>query len=113
MELGLFLYGFVIFPGVGLSLGAGDGVRDSAKEGVQVPEPSAIEGILQAIVDAMEARDAAEPDLPVWESNARLKAAEADLLALYRKNARGRTRVVAIEIETVDAPASPLSVEVA
>jgi hypothetical protein len=78
-----------------------------------VPEPSAIEGILQAIVDAMEARDAAEPDLPEWESNARLKAAEADLLALYRKSARSHARLVAIDIETDESPASPLSVEVA
>jgi hypothetical protein len=54
-----------------------------------VSEPSAIEGVLQAIVDAMEAREAAEPDLPEWESAARLRAAEADLLALYRESARG------------------------
>ncbi len=76
-----------------------------------MPEPSAIEGVLQAIVDAMEAREAAEPDLPQWESEARLRAAEAELLALYRKSTRGRRRIVAIEIETVEA--SPLSVEVA
>jgi len=80
---------------------------------VPVSEPSAIEGILQAIVDAMEARDAAEPDLPEWESNARLKAAEADLLALYRKSARRSGRVVAIDIETGDSSVSALSVEVA
>jgi hypothetical protein len=76
-----------------------------------VPEPSAIEGILQAIVEAMEAREAAEPDLPGWESAARLRAAEADLLALYRESAPRRRRMIAIDIETVEA--SPLSVEVA
>ena len=78
-----------------------------------MPEPSAIEGILQAIVDAMEARDAAEPDLPEWESNARLKAAEADLLALYRRSAHRHARPVAIDIDAGDAQASPLSAEVA
>jgi hypothetical protein len=76
-----------------------------------VSEPSAIEGVLQAIVDAMEAREAAEPDLPEWESAARLRAAEADLLALYRESARGRRRMVAIDIETAEV--SPPSVEVA
>jgi hypothetical protein len=35
-----------------------------------VPEPSAIDGVLRAIVEAMEAREAAEPDLPEWEANA-------------------------------------------
>jgi len=78
-----------------------------------MPEPSAIEGILQAIVDAMEAREAAEPDLPAWESAARLKAAEADLLAFYRRSARGPRRMVAIDIETGEGQSSPLSSEVA
>ena len=78
-----------------------------------MPEPSAIEGILQAIVDAMEAREAAEPDLPAWESAARLKAAEADLLEFYRRSARGPRRLVVIDIETSEVQASPLSVEVA
>ena len=51
-----------------------------------MPEPSAIEGVLRALVEAMEAKEAAEPDLPEWEANARLRAAEANLLRLYRES---------------------------
>ncbi len=89
-----------------------------------MPEPSAIEGVLQAIVEAIEAREAAEPDLPAWEANARLRAAEANLLALYRCDGPTRARRVAIEIQTGRAPtavtiegdhiaADPASAEVA
>ena len=75
-----------------------------------MPEPSAIEGVLQAIVEAMEAREAAEPDLPAWEANARLRAAEANLLALYRQSGQNRARRVAIDIQTDRTPTA-VSVE--
>ena len=78
-----------------------------------MPEPTAVEGILRALVEAMEAREAAEPDLPGWEANARLRAAEEDLLRLYRASGRIRTQRVAIDIEAgVDEDASN-TVEVA
>ena len=77
-----------------------------------MPEPSAIEGVLRALVEAMEAREAAEPDLPEWEANARLRAAEASLLRLYRESGRPAPHRVAINIE-VAAPVEPSAVEVA
>lgn len=67
-----------------------------------MPEPSAIEGCLRALVEAMEAKEAAEPDLPEWEANARLRAAEEDLLRLYRESGRARPGRTAIEIEADD-----------
>ena len=82
------------------------------KEGL-VPEPSAIEGVLRALVEAMEAREAAEPDLPEWEANARLRAAEASLLRLYRESGRNQPRRVGIEIEASHAAFGPTAVEVA
>jgi hypothetical protein len=78
-----------------------------------VPEPSAIEGVLRALVEAMEAREAAEPDLPEWEANARLRAAEASLLRLYRETGRPQTHRTAIDIETSHVPVDPTAVEVA
>lgn len=78
-----------------------------------MPEPSAIEGILRALVEAMEAREAAEPDCPEWEANARLRAAEKNLLRLYRESGRLHTHRIAIEIETGYAPVEPTAVEVA
>lgn len=86
-----------------------------------MPEPSAIEGVLQAIVEAIEAREAAEPDLPAWEANARLRAAENNLLALYRQSGHSRNRRVAIDIQSGRTPTafsvepdhSPASAEVA
>jgi hypothetical protein len=81
-----------------------------------VPEPSAIEGVLRALVEAMEAREAAEPDLPEWEANARLRAAEERLLQLYRESGQTGRRVVAIEIESAEpavGPGEPTAVEVA
>jgi hypothetical protein len=78
-----------------------------------MPEPTTVEAILRALVDAMEARECAEPDLPAWEANARLRAAEASLLRLYRAAGRPQTRLVAIDIETAQAPAEPTTVEVA
>ena len=80
---------------------------------VPVPEPSAIDGVLRAIVEAMEAREAAEPDLPEWEANARLRAAEASLLRLYRENGHPQAHRVAIEIEVGAQTSEPLAVEVA
>jgi hypothetical protein len=77
-----------------------------------MPEPSAIEGVLRALVEAMEAREAAEPDLPEWEANARLRAAEASLLQLYRDSGRPVAHRVAIEIE-VATSVEPSAVEVA
>jgi hypothetical protein len=81
------------------------------KEGL-VPEPSAIEGVLRALVEAMEAREAAEPDLPEWEANTRLRAAEASLLRLYRESGRPATHRVAINIEVAEQ-IEPSAVEVA
>lgn len=78
-----------------------------------MPEPSAVEGVLRAIVEAMEAREAAEPDLPEWEANARLRAAEASLLRLYRESPRPVSHHVAINIEVSSAPVEPTAVEVA
>lgn len=62
---------------------------------VPVPEPSAVEGALRSLIEAMEAREAAEPDLPGWEANARLRAAEQDLLKLYHESGRIRSGHVA------------------
>jgi hypothetical protein len=76
-------------------------------------EPSSIEGVLRAIVEAMEAREAAEPDLPEWEANARLRAAEASLLQLYRTSAGRQHERVAIDIEVGHAQVEPTAVEVA
>ncbi len=78
-----------------------------------MPEPSAIEGVLRALVEAMEARDAAEPDLPEWEANARLRAAEASLLRLYRESGRPVAHRVAVGIEVSTATVEPTAVEVA
>ena len=80
---------------------------------VPVPEPYAIDGVLRAIVEAMEAREAAEPDLPEWEANARLRAAEASLLRLYRENGHPQSHRVAIDIEIASAMVEPTAVEVA
>lgn len=78
-----------------------------------MPEPSAIDGVLRALVEAMEAREAAEPDLPEWEANARLRAAEASLLQLYRDSGRQAAHRVAIDIEIAHNPVGPTAVEVA
>jgi hypothetical protein len=78
-----------------------------------MPEPSAVEGVLRAIVEAMEAREAAEPDLPAWEANARLRAAEASLLQLYRESPRPVNHRVAINIEVSSASVEATAVEVA
>lgn len=78
-----------------------------------MPEPSAIEGVLRSLVEAMEAREAAEPDLPEWEANARLRAAEEKLLKLYRENGRMRSVRVAIDIEVHQASTESTAVEVA
>jgi hypothetical protein len=78
-----------------------------------VPEPSAIDGVLRAIVEAMEAREAAEPDLPEWEANARLRAAEANLLRLYRESGHQETHRVAVEIDVAYSPVGPTAAEVA
>jgi hypothetical protein len=79
-----------------------------------VPEPSAIDGILRALVEAMEARESAEPDLPEWEANARLRAAEANLLRLYRETGHpANHRGVAIDIDVSHVAVGPTAVEVA
>lgn len=77
-----------------------------------MPEPSAIEGILRSLVEAMEAREAAEPDLPAWEATARLRTAEANLLRHYRESGRTHSARVAIDID-VDGSTEPTAVEVA
>jgi hypothetical protein len=79
---------------------------------IPVPEPSAIDGVLRAIVEAMEAREAAEPDMPEWEANARLRAAEASLLRIYRESGRQSSRAP-IGIEIAISPVEPTAVEVA
>lgn len=78
-----------------------------------MPEPSTIEGVLRSLVEAMEAREAAEPDLPEWEATARLRAAEASLLQLYRASGRRETHRVPIDIEVSHTPVGPTAVEVA
>jgi hypothetical protein len=80
-----------------------------------VPEPTTVEGVLRALVEAMEAKEAAEPDLPEWEANARLKAAEAKLLSLYRESGRSPSHHrVAIDIEVTHTGSyEPTAVEVA
>ena len=65
------------------------------------------------MVEAMEAREAAEPDLPEWEANDRLRAAEASLLRLYRESGRQATHRVAVDIEIDHTPVGPTAVEVA
>ena len=76
-------------------------------------EPSSIDGVLRAIVEAMEAREAAEPDLPEWEATARLRAAEASLLQLYRTSGGRPQDRVAIDIEVGHAQFEHTAVEVA
>ena len=78
-----------------------------------MPEPSTIEGVLRSLVEAMEAREAAEPDLPEWEANARLRAAEASLLQLYRESGHRDSHRVAIDIEMAHNTVGPTAVEVA
>ncbi len=78
-----------------------------------MPEPSAVEGVVRALVEAMEARESAEPDLPEWEANARLRAAEAHLLQLYRGSSRPPAELVAIDIEVGQSQVGPTAVEVA
>lgn len=78
-----------------------------------MPEPTAIDGVLRALVEAMEARECAEPDLPEWEANDRLRAAEASLLQLYRESGHPGPGRVAIDIEIAHVPVGPTAVEVA
>jgi hypothetical protein len=80
---------------------------------VPVPEPSAIEGVLRSLVEAMEAREAAEPDLPEWEANARLRAAEDNLFRLYRESGRMRSVPVPIDIVVAESQPEQTAVEVA
>jgi hypothetical protein len=82
------------------------------KEG-PVPEPCTIEEVLCALVEAMEAREAAEPDLPAWEANARLRNAEASLLRLYRESGSARSELVAIHIEVASDELEQVAVEIA
>ena len=78
-----------------------------------MPEPSAIDGVLRALVEAMEAREAAEPDLPEWEATARLRAAEASLLRLYREQGHTSSYRVAVDIDIAPAQVEQTAVEVA
>ncbi len=72
-----------------------------------MPEQSQMEGILRSLIEAMEQRECAEPDLPEWEANLRLRDAEARLLQLYRENGHHgvRRQLAAIEIVTEEATA--------
>lgn len=76
-------------------------------------EPTAIDAVLRSLVEAMEAREAAEPDLPAWEANARLRAAEAALLRLYREGATRTSERVAVDIAIDYSPVGPTAAEVA
>ena len=78
-----------------------------------MPEPSAIEWVLRSLVEAMEAKEAAEPDLPEWEANARLRDAEVNLLRLYRQSSHDHPHRVGIEIEVGRSAVDPTAVEVA
>jgi hypothetical protein len=112
--LGLECYGFATLARVRLRLSAGArDTRHPIRKEALVPEPSAIEGVLSALVEAMEAREAAEPDLPEWEATARLRAAEASLLRLYRESGRNQPHRIGIEIEVSHANVGPTMVEVA
>jgi hypothetical protein len=88
-------------------------MRDPPDKDVPMPEPSAIEGVLRSLVEAMEAKEAAEPDLPEWEANARLRVAEANLLRLYRQSGHDHPHWVAIDIESARSSVGPTAVEVA
>jgi hypothetical protein len=61
----------------------------------------------------MEAKEAAEPDLPEWEADARLRAAEANLLRLYRESGHQHPRRVGIDIEVAYSSVGPTAAEVA
>ncbi len=78
-----------------------------------MPEPTTIEGVLRALVEAVEAREAAEPDLPEWEANARVRAAEASLLRLYRVSGDARWRRAPVGIEVAHSQVETTAVEVA
>jgi len=78
-----------------------------------MPEPSTIEAVLRALVEAMEAREAAEPDFPEWEANARLRAAETSLLRLYRTSGRLQPRYSASPIEVERTQVEQSAAEVA
>jgi hypothetical protein len=56
-----------------------------------MPEPSTIEGVLKSLVEAIEAREAAEPDLPDWEASDRIRRAEKALLRSYRESPSSRS----------------------
>ena len=78
-----------------------------------MPEPSVIDGVLRSLVEAMEAREAAEPDLPEWEARDRMRVAEEDLLRLYRENGRIRSARIAIDISVDQLEAEATAAEVA
>jgi len=78
-----------------------------------VPEPTTIEGVLRALVEAVEAREAAEPDLPEWEANARVRAAEASLLKLYRLSDHAHFNRAPVGIEIAHSRVEATAVEVA
>jgi hypothetical protein len=80
---------------------------------VPVPEPTTIEGVLRALVEAVEAREAAEPDLPEWEANARVRAAEASLLKLYRLSDHAHFNRAPVGIEIAHSQVEATAVEVA
>lgn len=77
-----------------------------------MPEPTTMEGVLRALVEAVEARECAEPDLPEWESSARVREAEANLLQLYRQagHPSGNRGSVGIEVAHSQAEATALEV---
>lgn len=78
-----------------------------------MPEPTTIEGVLRALVEAVEAREAAEPDLPEWEANARVRVAEARLLQLYRISDHAHSNRAPVGIEVAHTQVGPTAVEVA
>ena len=78
-----------------------------------MPEPTTIEGVLRALVEAMEARESAEPDLPEWEANARVRAAEAKLLQLYRQAGHPNGNRGPVGIEIAHPQVEPTALEVA
>jgi hypothetical protein len=108
------LYGIATDRGVVLvALAVSSHEPPGDRKEVLVPEPSAVDGVLRSLIEAMEAREAAEPDLPEWEANARLRAAEQDLLRLYRESGRLRSQRVAIDIDIEAATLESTTVEVA
>jgi hypothetical protein len=45
----------------------------------------ALVGIIEDLIEALELRDAADPDVPRWEADRRVRALEEQLVVRYRR----------------------------